>query len=172
MNQRLDQVLEENRQQLKQILNPKKEVSWDSIIQPLEEMDNRLSRFWSPVSHMNSVVDSDNLRKIHDACVPKLSSYATEMSQNEKLYQAYVKIKKSDEFNSLSQAQKKSIENELLNFKLNGVALDKRGKKKFKDIKQKLSTLKSKFEQNVLDATQAFRIHIENEKTYLDYQSL
>jgi len=161
----LDQVLAENRQKLKHVLANQTEISWSSIIQPLEEMDNKLSRVWSPVSHMNSVVNSAKLRTAHDACLVKLSAYSTEMAQNENLYQAYLQIKQSEKYKALNQAQKKSIENALLNFKLNGVALDKIGKKKFKELKQTLSTLKSKFEQNIMDATQAFNIHIEEEKT-------
>jgi oligopeptidase A len=160
----IDQVLEENRQKLNTLLTDHVEVNWNTIIEPLEEMDNKLSRVWSPVSHMNSVVNSEELRIVHDNCLSKLSAYSTEISQNEGLYQAYLKIKESKEFSALSQPQKKTIDNALLNFKLSGVALDKKLKKKFKDIKQKLSALKSKFEQNILDATQAFNIHIEEEK--------
>jgi len=160
----LDSVLKENRQNLKQLLNNQTEYNWNSIIQPLEEMDNKLTRVWSPVRHMNSVVNSETLRVAHDACVPKLSVYSTEISQNEDLYHAYLKIKQSEEFNLLNQAQKKSIDDALLNFTLGGVALDKASKQKFKETKQKLSTLKSKFEQNILDATHAFNIHIEDEK--------
>jgi len=160
----LDSVLKENRQNLKQLLNNQTEYNWNSIIQPLEEMDNKLARVWSPVRHMNSVVNSEALRVVHDACVPKLSAYSTEISQNEDLYQAYLKIKQSEEFNLLNQAQKKSIDDALLNFTLGGVALDKASKQKFKETKQKLSILKSKFEQHILDATHAFNIHITEEK--------
>jgi len=162
----LDLVLAENRKKLKQILaDQKTEINWNSIIQPLEEMDNKLSRVWSPVSHMNSVVNSEKLRTAHDACLAKLSAYSTEMAQNENLYQAYLQIKQSEKYKDLNQAQKKSIDNALLNFKLSGVALDAASKQKFKQIKQTLSTLKSKFEQNIMDATQAFNIHIEEEKS-------
>ena len=161
----IDALLDENRQQLKTLLQQLKEnqqYSWQSLIEPLAEMDNRLSRAWSPVSHLNSVKNSDELRKAHDACLPKLSEYSTEQMQNEELYQAYLKLQQSPEFESYTRGQKKTIENALLKFKLNGVALDEKQKAEFKSIKQKLSGLKSKYEQNLLDATEAWMIQIED----------
>jgi len=157
----IDKVINDNQQQLTKLLEKNKSISWEMLNKILEQMDNTLSRVWSPVSHMNSVVNNDELRKVHDLCIPKLSSYSTEQSQNSELYKAYNSIKESEEFSKLDKANKKVIENSLLQFELNGVALENNEKKKFKEIKQRLSSLKSKFEQNVMDATQAFRIHIE-----------
>ncbi|MDH5484034.1 MAG: oligopeptidase A [Gammaproteobacteria bacterium] len=159
----IDQVITENKKNLLALLENIDHVTWENLIIPLEEMDNRLSRVWSPVSHLNSVCNSEALRKAHEACLPKLSAYSTEMSQNEDLYRAYCALKNSDEFATLSQARKKTVENALLKFEISGVGLEPEKKQQFKEIKQRLSTLKSKFENNVLDATQAWRIHIEDE---------
>ena len=159
----IDRVLKENRDKMKELLH-QDSFSWDSLIQPLEEMENRLSRIWSPVSHLNSVKNSDALRQAHDKCLPKLSSYSTEMAQNEDLYQAYLSLSQSSAFEQYSTSRKKTVENALLKFRLNGVALDEEKKQQFKSLKEKLSTLKSQFEHNVLDATQAWNIHIENKK--------
>ena len=159
----IDLVLAENRSALKKILKQAGPFSWENLMIPLDQMENRLSRVWSPVSHLNSVSNSEALRQAHDACLPKLSAYSTEVAQDEDLYRAYCAIKNSDAFAGLDQAKKKTIDDALLKFKLSGVALGKKSKQQFKEIKQKLSTLKSKFEQNIMDATQAFRIHIEDE---------
>ena len=158
----IDKLMAENKQELDNLLSGNTELSWQEFINRLEQMDNKLSRAWSPVSHMNSVVNTDALRKVYDNCLPKLSAYATEQTQNKKLYETYNSIKNSEEYNELDQVNKKIIDNALLKFKLNGVALNQQEKEKFKEIKQNLSSLKSKFEQNVLDATQAFRIHIDD----------
>ena len=157
----INKIIKNNNEELASLLEQDGNLTWKTLSKTLETMDNTLSRVWSPVSHMNSVVNSDELRKVHDLCVPKLSTYSTEQSQNSALYKAYNRIKDIDEFEKLDQANKKVIENALLQFQLNGVALDENEKKEFKKIKQGLSTLKSKFEQNVMDATQAFQIHIE-----------
>ena len=138
------------------------EVDWLALKELLETLDNRLSCYWSPISHLNSVMSSDEIRKVHDQCVPLLSAYATEMSQNSQLYNAYKTIADSQSFDQLEQESRKVIENSLLQFELNGVGLSEKKKLEFKAIKQELSTLKTQYEHNVLDATQAFKIHIED----------
>ncbi len=163
IEQSIDQVLQENRNHLEELLN-NPSIKWIEFITELEMMDNRLSRVWSPISHLNSVKNSDDLRKAHDNCLPKLSAYSTEQSQNSRLYSVYKEIRNSNEFEKLDSTSQKVIENALLKFKMNGVALEENEKNHFKEVKSRLSRLKSKFEQNVLDATQAFRIHIEDKK--------
>ena len=163
----VDEVLAANRSSLNELLQQlakQTQADWQTLIKPLEILDINLSRVWSPVRHLNSVMNSKELRAAHDACVGKLSAYSTEVSQNKELYKAYLHVQQSDAFKQLNQAQKKTIENALLTFKLSGVALDPDKKQQFKDIKQKLSLLKSKFEQNVLDATRAWQKHITDEK--------
>jgi oligopeptidase A len=157
----IDQVLADNRQHLDELLAG--DPHWSQLISTLEQMDNRLSRVWSPVRHLNSVMNSDALRQAHDACVAKLSAYGTELAQNQALYQAYLDVKHSDEFNGLDEASRKTIDNALLNFSLNGVALADEQKQQFKQIKQELSRLKTRFEHQVLDATQAWQMHIKKE---------
>ncbi|HEB55860.1 MAG TPA: oligopeptidase A [Gammaproteobacteria bacterium] len=137
--------------------------SWDNLIQPLEDMDDRLSRIWSPVSHMNSVVNSDALRKAYNTCLPKLSEYATEMGQNRRLYEAYKFIKDSPSFAELDPAQQKIIDNALRDFHLSGVDMSDKKKARYREIRQRLSQLSTRYEENVLDATQAWSILIEQE---------
>ncbi len=160
----IESIIDGNKRELENFLDKEWRNNWDDLKNILEKLDNRLSRAWSPVRHMNSVVNTEELRVAHDSCVTKLSSYSTEMSQNKRLYGAYIKIKESEEYSCLDKADKKVIENALLRFKLIGVSLNEDKKKEFKKIKSKLATYKSKFEQNVLDATQAFSIHIEEKK--------
>ena len=159
----IDSLLAENRRSVEQLLSETKEYSWNNLVQPLEDMDDRLSRVWSPVSHMNSVVNSDALRDAYNACLPKLSEYGTEMGQNAALYQAYKAIRDSKAYAKLDTAQKKVIENALRDFHLSGVDLSDDKKARFKDIRQRLSQLTTKFEENVLDATQGWTKLIEDE---------
>ena len=161
----IDQVLADNRASLQQLLQRLGEqTSWDTLIKPLEILDNNLSKVWSPVRHLNSVMNSKELRAAHDACLGKLSAYSTELSQNENLYKAYVQLRQSKTFEQLNSAQQKTIDDALLSFTLSGVALAADKKQQYKDIKQKLSLLKSKFEQHVLDATRAWKKNILDEK--------
>jgi len=158
----ITKIIQDNSENLKQLLTSKKSEDWHQLITALETMDNYLSRAWSPISHLNSVMNSEELRVAHDNCLPKLTAYSTEQSQNSDLYRAYENIKQSPVFNELDNANQKIINNALLKFQLNGVGLSSEKKQQFKELKTKLSSLKSKFEQNVMDATQAFKIHIED----------
>ena len=137
--------------------------SWSSLVEPLEELDDVLSKAWSPVSHLNSVMNSDALRAAYNACLPKLSAYSTELGQNKALQQAYQSIKDSDEFAKLTTAQQKTINNALRDFHLAGVDLPADKKKRYGEIRSRLSELSSKFSENVLDATNKWEKHITDQ---------
>ena len=149
----VDQVLAENRAALQSLLHGS-EASWASVVEPLERMGHRLGRVWAPVGHMNAVVNSEPLREAYNRCLPKLSDYSTELGQNEDLFQAYRSV--SDVDTRLDPAQRKVIEHRLRDFRLSGVALAGPEKERFRSLMQELSTLQAKFEENLLDATNAW----------------
>jgi len=159
----LDALLAESRQAVEDLLAATTEYSWDNLVQPLEEMEERLGRVWSPVSHMNSVVNSDELREAYNACLPKLSDYGTEMGQHEGLYQAFKQIAGSADYAALDAAQKKIIDNAMRDFRLSGIDLPKDKQDRYKEIMQEQSGLTSKFGENVLDATNAWKVQITDE---------
>ncbi len=129
---------------------------WDNLVAPIDEVDDQLSRLWSPVSHMNSVVSNDEWRAAHDACLPMLSEYGTWVGQHEGLYQAYKALAASANFAELSQAQQKVITNALRDFELSGIGLDATQKGRYGEIVARLSELSSHYSNNVLDATNAW----------------
>ncbi len=160
----IEQVVAENRQTVAMLLAEAHCFSWDSLVQPLEALEERLGRVWSPISHMNSVVNSEALRSAYNGCLAKLSDYATEMGQNEALFRAFKQIAEGDEYARLGTAQKKIIDNALRDFRLSGIDLSDEDKARYKEIMQQLSSLNSKFEANVLDATNAWKIQITDEQ--------
>ena len=151
----IDQVLSENKNQIESLLK-QQSYSWSNLVTPLQQMDSHLSRVWSPVRHLNSVMNNDDWRKQHDKCLAKLSSYHTELSQNENLFNAFKSLHDSPAFDDYSIAQKQIIKHSLTDFELGGVALEKNKKHRFKEVKDLLSQLKNTFSQNVLDATNAW----------------
>ena len=157
----VDTLLQQNRDEIRQLLQSVDKPDWKNFVEPIERLDDRLNRAWSPVSHMNSVVNSDELREAYNACLPKLSAYATEMGQNADLYRAYKAVQESDR--SLDAAQKKMLENILRDFHLSGVDLPPAQKQRYKEISERLSTLTSKFSENLLDATHAWTKQITDE---------
>jgi oligopeptidase A len=150
----IDRLLAQSREQIDALLRQPPPFSWRNLIEPLELIDDRIGRSWSPVSHMNSVVNNPALREAYNACLPKLSDFATEMGQNEQLCAAYKAVADGEEH--LDSAQRKLLENALLDFHLSGVDLPPAEKDRFKQISQELSRLTSKFEENLLDATNAW----------------
>lgn len=158
----LDQLLKTCREKTEALLRSGEPFTWANLIDPLERLDDRLGRAWSPVNHMNSVVNSDELRQAYNACLPKLSEYATEMGQNERLFNAYKAVAESGE--SFNPAQRKLLDNALRDFRLSGVDLPAEKKARFKEISRQLSELGSQFEENLLDATNAWTKLITDEQ--------
>ncbi len=158
----IDYLLQENRQQIDKLVKNRKDISWDNTIHALEELDDQLNRAWSPASHLHAVADNEALRKAYNHCIEKLSEYASDMGQNEDLYDAYKSVADSEELKTLSVAQQKIIENALRDFRLSGIELDKKSRKKFKALQMQLSRLQTRFEENLLDATHAWKKHVTN----------
>ena len=159
----VEQAIAKCRDTIETLLASNSEYTWDNLIAPLEEVDDELSKVWSPVSHMNSVVSSDALRDAHDACLPLLSDYGTFVGQHQGLYDAYKSIHQSADFALLTQAQKKVIEQSLLDFELSGIGLDDSQKVRYGEIVKRLSELTSNFSNQLLDATEAWTKLITNE---------
>jgi oligopeptidase A len=152
------QLLSEHRAQLAELLQ-QPEPTFSSLVLPLEEMHHRSARTWSPISHMNGVVNSDELRAAYNACLPLLVGWNTELAQNEQLFRAYSRILER-EGAQLDRAQRKLIENALRDFKLAGVALPPDRKERFRQVLEQLTTVQAKFDENVLDATNAWTKHV------------
>jgi oligopeptidase A len=150
----IDTLLQQNRDEIHRLLQNVAKPDWKNFVEPIEMLDDRLNRAWSPVSHMNSVVNSDALREAYNACLPKLSAYATELGQNADLYRAYKAVQEND--SSLDAAQQKMLENILRDFHLSGVDLPPAQKQRYREISERLSVLTSKFSENLLDATHAW----------------
>lgn len=155
-------LLDGNRAELERLLSTDT-PTWDSVIVPLEEMQHRLSRTWSPIGHMNGVVNTDELRAAYNACLPLLTAWNTDLAQNERLYQAYETVLKN-EGERLTAGQRKLLENALRDFRLAGVALPPEKKQRYKALVEQLATLQSKFDENVMDATNAWSRHVTEQK--------
>ncbi|MGL5214099.1 MAG: oligopeptidase A [Aeromonas hydrophila] len=150
------QAIADCKQKISDVLAQRDPHTWDSLIAPLEEVNDRLARIWSPVSHLNSVLNSEALRAAHDACLPLLSEFQTYVGQHEGLYQAYRELAESDDFPLLSGAQRKEIQNTLRDFRLSGIGLPAEAQQRYGEIQARLSELASRFSNNVLDATQGW----------------
>ena len=154
------QVLEENRRCLQELLDSGA-AGWDGMVVPIERMQHRLARTWSPVGHLNGVANGDELRAAYNTCLPLLTAYHTEIAQNAALCAAYQRIKDT-QYASLRPEQRKLVDNALRDFRLSGVALAPADKQRFRELMERLSTAQAKFDENVLDATNAWTRVVED----------
>src|SRR6266702_3901170 len=155
------ELLERSRARIEQLAALER-PTFATVVEPLEELQHRVSRTWSPVSHLNAVLNSDALRAGYNACLPLLSAYQTDLAQSESLYRAYRTIAE-EEGAALAPVQKQVIEHALREFRLAGVGLPVERKERFKTVMLDLTQLQAKFEENVLDATNGWSYHISDE---------
>ncbi|BFM04831.1 oligopeptidase A [Halioxenophilus aromaticivorans] len=145
------------------VTNAKSAPSWDNFVYPMEDCDDDLSQAWSPVGHLNGVLNSEALREAYNEALLKITEFATAMGQHQGMYEGYNTLRNSAQFEQLSQAQQKTIDNALRDFTLSGIGLPKEKQQQFAANSKRLSELSSKFSNNVLDATHAWYQHITDE---------
>lgn len=159
----IDAVLAGNREALDALLASGKATRWESLIEPLEDLSDRLGRAWGPVQHLFGVTSTGDWRKAFNAVQPKITEYGLELSQNEALYQAYEQLASSPAAAGFSPARRKLLTDAIRDFKLSGIALPPDQKERFKVIALRLSELQTKFEENLMDAVQAWSKHVTDE---------
>lgn len=159
----VEQAIADCRAAVEQVLAADTPPSWETICVPLSETDDRLSRIWSPIGHLNGVKNSNELREAYESCLPMLSDYGTWVGQHKGLYEAFKAIKADESFTDLSQAQKKSITDALKEFELSGIGLPAKEQHRYGEISKRLSELSSTFSNNVLDATMGWSKLVSDE---------
>ena len=137
--------------------------TWDNFARPLDDANERLSRAWGQVGHLNAVVNTPELREAYNAMLPAVTQYFAELGQDERLFRGYKAIRCS-EFDTLGAAQKQSLENELRDFRLGGAELSADKKAHYLSLQEELASLSSRFNDNLLDATNDFALYIIDER--------
>lgn len=153
----IDKLLTDARATIETLLANNESYTWENLIEPLDEVEDKINKAWSPVSHMNSVINNDELRDAYNACLPKLSAYSTEVGQHKDLFKAYLCVTDSDAYVQLKPAQQKVIQNALRNFRLSGINLDDKNRVRYQQISLELAQLSSQYAENLLDASDAWK---------------
>ncbi len=158
----IEELLAENRRATEALVEQARQASpsWESLAAPLESLNDRLSRAWSPVSHLNGTMNSPELREAYQACLAKLSEYSTWLGQHEGLFAAWQALKEGPAWAELDAAQRRSVDNTLRDFRLAGVDLPTEKKRRYGEIKARLSELSNTFSNQLLDATQAWHLDL------------
>lgn len=161
----IEALLRENRAVIENVRADVRIPTWDTFVQPMVDANERLSRAWGQVSHLNAVMNNPELRKIYNENLPAITQFYAELSQDLVLYEKFKQLKAGPDFDHLNSSRKKVIENELRDFRLGGAELSPDKKQRFLQIQEELSKLSSQFNDNLLDATNAFALFIEDEES-------
>ncbi|HNR10771.1 MAG TPA: M3 family metallopeptidase [Nitrosomonas europaea] len=158
----MDELLRDCRAVVNRVKNATESPDWQDFVQPVVDANERLSRAWGQIAHLNAVMNNPELREIYNANLPRITQYYAELSQDPVLFEKFRQLRADPAFNDLSQARRKIVDNQLRDFHLGGAELPPEDKARFMQIQEELSALSSKFNDNLLDATNAFSLFIEN----------
>jgi oligopeptidase A len=159
----IDELLTKNREVVKQLEAPADTVTWENFVTPLENATELLGRAWGIVGHLNNVADTPELRAAYNENQPKVTEFWTELAQNEALFAKYKALQAAPEFATLSPARKRIIENAIRDFRMGGAELPAEQKERFGDIQEEHAATSTRFSENVLDATNDWKLLVEDE---------
>ena len=156
----IDTLIAEARSTIESVAASPDAPTWSNVAEPIAVVLDRLDRAWSSVRHMNAVLSTPELREAYNTNLNKITAFYADLGQDERLYAKYKAIAASPAYAKLHPAQQKVVGNELRDFRLGGAELPEREKKRFKDVQESLATLSAKFDDNVLDATNAWAHYV------------
>lgn len=158
----IETLLKENRAVIDKVRADDKAPTWKTFVQPMTDANERLSRAWGQVSHLNAVMNTPELRETYNANLPLITQFYAELSQDVRLFEKFKQLRASAEFDQLNPARKRIIDNELRDFRLGGAELPAEKKQRFLQIQEELSKLTSTFSDNLLDATNAYALLVDD----------
>ena len=156
----VEQLIEDGRATVERVAALDTNPTWDAFVVPLDDANERLSRAWAQISHLNAVVNSPELRDAYNAALPKVTQFFTEQGQDQRLYAGFKAIASRPDFSSMPAARRRYVDNQLRDFRLGGAELPPDQKARFLGVQEELARLSSRFQDNVLDATNAFGLYV------------
>ncbi|KPN70766.1 M3 family metallopeptidase [Neisseria sp. 83E34] len=158
----MQSAMEEARRAIAEV-KAQSETTWANTVERLTDITERVGRIWGVIAHLNAVVDTPELRAEYNALMPEVTVFFTEIGQDIELYERFKTIRASAEFEKLDPAQKTKLEHDLRDFVLSGAELPPEQQARFAELQTEGAQLSAQFSQNVLDATDAFAIYLEND---------
>ena len=158
----VDALLAEARAAIERVVADSREPTWSTVAEPIADALDRLHRAWGALRHLNAVVSTPALRDAYNGNLPRITSFYTEIGQDERLYAKYRALAGSSAFAALDDAKRRVIENELRDFRLTGAELPPAEKARFKAISEELASLTATFDDHVLDATNDFALYVDD----------
>ncbi|APV49268.1 oligopeptidase A [Betaproteobacteria bacterium GR16-43] len=159
----IDTLIAEGRATLERLAGDAAAPTWEGFVEPLDDANERLSRAWAQVSHLNIVVNTPALRDAYNAALPRVTQYFTEQGQDHRLHARYKALRASAAFEAMTPPRRRLVENKLRDFRLGGAELPEADKQRFLQVQEELAKVSSRFQDNVLDATNDFGLYVTDE---------
>ncbi len=159
----VDTLLREARGVVDDVATDARPATWDTVVEPLADTLDRIDRVWGAASHLNAVISTPELRDAYNGNLQKVTAFHMELAQDLRLCERYRALAASPAFATLDPAQRKLVDNELRDFRLGGALLEAGGKARLKAVHEELANLSAQFDDNVLDATNAWALFIDDE---------
>jgi oligopeptidase A len=160
----VEAVIADYREAVERLVADPSARDFDSLVAPLAQLDERLSRTWSPVAHLHGVKDSPALREAYAEADERITAFTTELGQHRGLFEAMKAVREGAGFAALDRAQRTLVEDSLRGFRNAGVALEEPARTRFREIQTELSKLDTAFEEAVLDATEAWSLPLDESR--------
>ena len=158
----MDELIGSGRATIERLAASDTAPTWENFVEPLDDANEKLARAWTAVSHMNAVMNTPELRDAFNAALPKVTEFLSEQEQDQRLYAGFKALAATPGFASWPAARRRHVELQLRDFRLGGAELPPPQKARFLEIQAALARLGSRFQDNVLDATNAYAIHVED----------
>ena len=156
----VDQLIAAGKATIEKLALQESLPSWESFVEPLDDANEKLGRAWAQVSHLNAVMNSPEMREAYNAALPKVTQFFSEQGQDQRLHAGFKALRASSAFEALPPSRKRHVENQLRDFRLGGAELPPPQKARFLEIQEEMARLASRFQDNVLDATNAFGLYV------------
>jgi oligopeptidase A len=158
--QAVDKLLADGRATIERLALLDQRPTWENFVEPLDDANEKLARAWAQVSHLNVVMNSPEMRDAYNSALPKVTQYFSEQGQDQRLFAGFKALRATPDFDAWPRARRRHVDNELRDFRLGGAELPPPQKARFLAIQEELAKLASQFQDNVLDATNAFGLYV------------
>jgi oligopeptidase A len=156
----INELVRKTRSQVEHVAASTDDACWETLIDPIEGISSRLWRAWSVAGHLNSVVNTPELRAAYNQCLPLVTEFSTWVGLHTGLYRQYKRLRESPAYNALSPVRQRIVDLALRDFRLGGVELEGEHRVRYAEISDQQAQASQKFSENVLDAVDRWALHV------------
>jgi oligopeptidase A len=155
-------ILEDGRAEIEALVSVESTPTYADTIGRLDDALERVKERTVPITHLLSVAETPELREAYGKVLPEITEFWTRVTLNEGLWSRIRALAETDEAAALSPMERRHLDTTLRDFRRAGADLSTTDKEKLSAIRLEISSLEQKFPENVIDATNAYSLLIED----------